>query len=302
MTSDEFSPGALGRMLREPLVHFVLTGALLFALFSWLAPDDEKSSRRILITQDRLLEFMQYRNQTFSVSARSRLEEMLQSMTPAQKAALLDDYVREEVLQREAIALGLDNTDYVIRRRLTQTMEYILRGSPEQDIDPPDDDTLKTFFLANAERYESPARVTLRHVFFSASPGRRSAEGRANTTLAALRSQSIEFEEALVNSDRFPYFNDYVDEPRQLIESHLGPEVANAAFKETLTSSWQGPYRFREGLHLIQVTQRTAKQTPEFTAVKELVLDDWRKTETEERLEKRVLDLIKTYRVESAVR
>ena len=117
-------------LLREPLMHFIIIGAALFALFTWLAPDGERESRRIVITQERLLEFMQYRNQTFSDSARDRLEETLRSMTPAQKAALVEDYLREEVLHREALAMGLDSTDYVIRRRLAQTMEYVCEALP----------------------------------------------------------------------------------------------------------------------------------------------------------------------------
>lgn len=292
---------AFARALREPLVHFILIGACLFGLISWFAPDSEKSSRQIVVTQDRLLEFMQYRNQTFSVAARTRLDELLSSMTPSQRSALIEDYVREEVLRREALALGLDDTDYVIRRRLAQTMEYVLRGTPDEDLPPPDDAELEKFFVGNIARYESPGFVSLRHLYFESGSAGRSAEDRARSVLDALRNQRIDFEEALARSDRFPYFQDYVDEPRPLIESHLGSSVADAAFDASQNSSWQGPYRSRGGVHLIQVIRRAAAITPEFASVEEVVVNDWRTAKTEERLEARIRGLIAEYRVESTV-
>jgi parvulin-like peptidyl-prolyl isomerase len=301
MMDGASSRSAAARVLREPLVHFILVGTCLFSLFSWLGPDDEKSSRQIVVTQDRLLEFMQYRNQTFSGSARNRLDEMLSSMTPSQKSALIEDYVREEVLHREALALGLDHTDYVIRRRLAQTMEYILRGTPDEDLTPPDDAELEKYFLANIARYESPERVSLRHVYFESGPADRSAEDRARSVLDALSAQKIDFEDALARSDRFPYFQDYADEPRPLIESHLGSSVADAAFDPSQNPSWQGPYRSRGGIHLIQVTRRAAPKTPDFASIKEVVVNDWRTAKTEERLEARIRGLIGEYRVESTV-
>lgn len=301
MTEGASLRSAAARVLREPLVHFMLIGACLFGLISWFAPDSEKSSRQIVVTQDRLLEFMQYRNQTFSGAARTRLDEMLSAMTPSQRSALIEDYVREEVLHREALALGLDDTDYVIRRRLAQTMEYILRGTPDTDLPPPDDAELEKYFLANIARYESPSRVSLRHVYFESDSADRSAEDRARSVLEALRAQRISFEEALARSDRFPYFQDYADEPRPLIESHLGPSVADAAFDAPQNPSWQGPYRSRGGIHLIQVTRRTAPKTPDFASVKEVVVNDWRTAKTEERLEARIRGLIGEYRVESTI-
>ncbi len=288
-------------LLREPLMHFIIIGAALFALFTWLAPDGERESRRIVITQERLLEFMQYRNQTFSDSARDRLEETLHSMTPAQKAALVEDYLREEVLHREALAMGLDSTDYVIRRRLAQTMEYVLRGTPDEDMAAPSDEELNRFFLENVDRYQSPARATLRHVFFDAAIDEREAEKRARSTLAALRSNALDFEGALKISDRFPYFHDYADETRQLVESHLGREVAVVSFEKPVDASWQGPYRSRGGFHLVQVTRRSLPTTPDLKTVKDVVANDLRNAKVEERLERRIKSLISEYHVESTL-
>lgn len=301
MTDGAYSSQTANRVLREPLVHFVLIGACLFGLFSWLAPYDEKSSRRILVTEERLLEFMQYRNQTFSDPAKSRLEELLSSMTPSQKSLLIEDYVREEVLHREALALGLNGSDYVIRRRLAQTMEYILRGTADEDLSSLDESELQDFFHDNLERYESPELVSLRHVFFDTPDGERVAERRAQIMLNSLRSEEMGFEAALARSDRFPYFNDYATETRPLIESHLGTAIADVAFGKTQTTSWQGPYRSREGLHLIQVSRRVAPKTPELALVRDIVINDWRNAMADERLEKRVRGLIGEYRVESMV-
>lgn len=286
--------------LREPLLHFLVIGAAIFAATDWLNPESRFDSRHIEVTEEVMLEFMQYRNQSFSDSARDRLRKTLRSMSPEDRETLIEDFIREEVLHREALSIGLDQSDYVIRRRLAQTMEYILRGTPEQDLPAPSRETLESYFNTHRDRYSAPARVSLTHLYFDASADETTARVRAERALSLLEAGSKTVPSDQDLGDRFPYFRDYVDETSELIESHLGSEIATAAFTNPYTDAWQGPYRSRGGFHLLRLSRRTPPQTAEFSVIEEAVLADWRREETERRLEERVQSLIREYRIDRA--
>lgn len=294
------TPSSDRRWFHEPLLHFMAIGLLLFAVFVGFSREDRSNSRLIEVTEDVLLEFMQYRNQTFSGEARDRLRASLKSMTPAERAALVDEYLREEVLHREALSMGLDKTDYVIRRRLAQTMEYILQDTVEQETPAPASDILRGFFNAHRDRYSSPARVSLTHIYFDSSRDGTDAKRRADRALALLRNDTSTTDAAQKLGDRFPYFQDYIDENAELIESHFGAEIAKAAFAGSDTGVWQGPLRSRTGYHLIRVSKRTPARTPEFAEVEDIVLADWRKDELKKHLEDRIRSLMNEYRIERA--
>ena len=301
MTDGLQAQRTVNRLLREPMAHFVTIGVILFFVFARFSVETESDSRYIRVTESGLLEFMQYKNQTFSQNAETRLGKMIRSMTPSQKQALIDEYVREEVLHREALSLGLDDTDYVIRRRLVQTMEYILRGTPDQDLEDPPREALQVYFSQNANRYQSSARASVAHIFFSTSLGESAAEDRAKATLLVLRSERRTVDDPFKLGDRFPYFADYTDETRELIESHLGHEVGIAAFDKPYSKFWQGPYRSRSGFHLVRVSRRFPAQMPALVSVEKIVANDWRSERAKERLEERIQSLIREYRVDTAL-
>src|SRR3990172_7772281 len=114
-------------LLRQPLLHFLLLGGAVFLLFEYfpvksgIAPE----ARSIVIDREALLDFMQYRSQAFN---RQYFAQQFDTMSQPDRQRLIDDLVREEVLYREALALHLNDNDYVIRRRLVQKLEFLTQG------------------------------------------------------------------------------------------------------------------------------------------------------------------------------
>ena len=142
------------RWLREPLVHFLLGGALLFALDAWTGSDENDPSYRVVVSAgqiDRLRQAWQ------AQSGRAPNEGEL--------AALVEDQVREEIFYREAVRRGLDDGDVLVRRRLAQKLSFLIEDLAR--LEQPSDDELRRFHRERADRYSEPARMSFRHVFFS---------------------------------------------------------------------------------------------------------------------------------------
>jgi hypothetical protein len=119
----------LKKFLREPLVHFLAIGIGLFVLFDLVAPEESNlDSKTIVVDRDALLTFVQFRSKAFNPEvAAARLD----ALGDAELSMLIDDYVREEALHREALALGMDQNDYVIKQRLIQSLDRgVLRSEP----------------------------------------------------------------------------------------------------------------------------------------------------------------------------
>jgi hypothetical protein len=160
----------VSRILREPLLHVVVLGALLFALHRVVAPP--QASDEIVVPADAL--------QALRDGFRASTGRM-PSATDEQ--AMIDQLADDEVLVREALAMGLDSGDTVVRRRLIEKMRVLLEDV--ERIPPPTDADLERYLRANAARYTSPARVTFTQVFVSA--GRAGA--RAADEAATLKTQ-----------------------------------------------------------------------------------------------------------------
>ena len=140
---------------REPLVHFLVLGALLFGLFALVNNEaSSKSPNRIEITSadvDRLQERW--------------TKQWNRPPTETELKSLIEAYLREEILYREALALGLDQNDTIIRRRLAQKMEFLFEDLADQ-VEPTDEE-LKRYFDRNRDQYRLPARFSFAHVYFS---------------------------------------------------------------------------------------------------------------------------------------
>ena len=136
----------LTRLLKEPLVHFLAAGLGLFVLFGIVNRGEPDTDPNVItVDRDALLTFIQYRIKAFNPAL---AEEKLSSLSDDELERLIDDYVREEVLHREAIQLGLDEDDYVIRRRLVQKLEFITEGFAESGAEV-DEASLGRYFDAN---------------------------------------------------------------------------------------------------------------------------------------------------------
>lgn len=240
-------------MLRhDPLLHFLIIGGVGFALLSWL--DAGPEPEQILISADRVAEL-------------ARTAELLQGRAPteAELERLVADAVREEVYYREALALGLDVDDTVVRQRLIEKM----RELAENVVDPvPADTDLEAWFAANRERFRIPEQVSFDHVFFSPSERGDRAVADAEAALAALGNGG----EPGDYGDRTPLAGRFEAADAARVRTLFDDPLTDAVFTEAV-DVWLGPFESGFGWHLARVTERTAARDPEFAEVADRVRD-----------------------------
>ncbi len=287
----------LRRVARDPLVHFLIAGALLFALNHWLNPPDSRSAEvtTIVVDEPTLINFMQYRSQAFEPAY---FVAAYQAMSPAERKQLVDTYVREEAMAREARAMGLDGADYVIRQRLLQKMLFLIDGAAE-DASEPGDKELKAWFEGRAATYGNPEEVTFTHVFVDdevTHPGGGQAE--AGRIKARLASRHAGFNDAPQYGDRFPYLMNYVGRSFEFVTNQLGPEFAAGLAKLQPSAGWQGPIRSQFGWHLVLLTKRDKAGLPDFASVRDQVLADYKAEQAGKARDAAIADLLKQYDVE----
>lgn len=262
------------KFLKDPLAHFLLAGFLLFSILSLFAnePDDPRS---IVVDRQALLTFMQYRSKVFDTDLAAK---RLEAMTADARENLIRDYVEEEVLYREAKALGLGGDDYVIRRRMVQKLDFINQGFSEQSFAVSDDD-LQRFFQENSERYRIAPWVTFTHVYlpFSDTLDAPKEHARAKALLHTLNKEQVSFSDSVRYGNRFPYHLNYVERTEDFVASHFGEDFANAVFSQSDESNklWVGPLSSLYGLHLVRVKQVAKQRMPEFAEVKAQVRQDY---------------------------
>lgn len=249
------------KFLKEPLVHFLLLGAGIFGVHAWRQGDTdseaEDKGKRIEINAAVI---------TRLTDAWTR--QFLRPPSAADLSGQVDAHIKEEVLCREALAMGLDRDDSIVRRRLAQKLEFLT-----QDISmaaPPDEEALARFFTQHAARYSRPAEVGFRHVFFSRERRGPTVEDQAREALAALTKSGVS-EETL--GDPFLHDFTFAGQREQDVSGLFGPEFARTVMSAPL-GTWTGPVSSSYGLHLLLVTEHAGPQPEPLARVRDTVMRD----------------------------
>jgi len=287
----------LKRLLKEPLVHFLAAGLGLFVLFGIVnrETDVDGDPYVIVVDRDALLTFVQYRTKTFESSvAAARLD----NLSDEALTRLIDDHVREEVLHREALALGLDRDDYVIRRRLVQKVEFITEGFAEAS-SAVDEAALRRYFEANKDDYFVEPYVTFTHIFFDTEDrSREQARALAKRKLAGLNRDEVLFSEAPQHGERFLYHVNYVERTPEYVASHFGVDMAKALFELPANDEvWVGPFDSPYGVHLVMLTTNEPGREPTLEEIEGRVIDDARRAAARERTAEAIDDIVGAYDV-----
>ena len=258
------------KLLKDPLLHFMVLGLGLFLLYQ--LSDREADDDEIVIDRDALLRHLQYQSVAFD---RAQFELFLDDMSARETADLVVEAAREEILYREALAIGLDRDDYIIRSRLVQKLRYLAEGFAS-DADSLSEEEIEAYFDANRDSYELDPYITLTHVFFNAERrGWDEARALAEAKLQELNDGPVPFDESSAHGDRFPYFVNYIERPPQLVASHFGGEMSEALFQLPVdATSWRGPFESRFGTHLVLVTNQQPARMPGFDEVRDRVAAD----------------------------
>jgi parvulin-like peptidyl-prolyl isomerase len=289
---------ALRRLLREPLVHFVAAGALLFAAFTLVRGPRPSAADDSTIVVDRraLLTYMQYRANAFDAAT---FEAALDALSEQDRAQLIDEYVEEEALYREAKTLGLDGSDYVIRQRMIQKIKFLLgdAAAPGATVDA---NAVADYFAAHKQEYAVEPSVTFTHVFFDAERrgGADKARDVAERAVRDLNATHATFNDAPGHGDPFPFLKNYVDRTFDYVASQFGREFAAALAKLTPGEVWQGPLRSAYGEHAVLLTRRTEPKFPELDEIRDRVEGDYLRERAAVELKSLTAIVRKRYRVE----
>lgn len=253
----------LTRWLREPLVHFLAIGVALFAVNALLTrgESNDAADRRVTVTEAEV----RWLRDTWQ----SRWQR---PPTQAELRGLVDDYVRQEILYREALAMGLDRDDEVIRRRMVQKIEFLTNDLATQV--QPTEPQLQAYFQQNLDRYRIPELRSFAHVYFNLDQRGEAAVADAEQLVARLRSATPGTVRPAELGDRFMLQHEYRLQSEQDVGRIFGQRFAGALF-ELEPGEWQGPIGSGYGLHLAYVTEVEEPQMPTLALVRGDVLRDY---------------------------
>ncbi|MFC7336486.1 peptidyl-prolyl cis-trans isomerase [Haloferula chungangensis] len=274
------------KLLRDPLVVFLLIGGGIFLLYSKLNPEessDEANADRIEVTSD---------IQNMLISEWS--SRWNRPPTPEEFQALLDEHIKEEILFREATKLGLDQADTIIRRRLAQKMEFLT--ADVASLEEVSDETLQSYYEENSANYRVEPEIGFRHLYFSTDKRKDQAASDASALLPPLNDGSLSFEQAVEQADQTLLSAEFTPTAISLLGRQFGKDFA-PAIAEAEEGEWFGPVTSGYGLHLVKVTERVDGHLPELESIREEVINDYR-YDQREKLNKQMLDsLLDQYEV-----
>jgi hypothetical protein len=248
--------------LGEPLLHFTVAGAILFAGYGWMnAAAPSKADAPVRIGQGEI----GWLRETFSSQWR-------RDPSDEELKALVETLVREQLLAREAQELGLDRDDTIVRRRLAQKLTFLVEETTR--IGDPDEVELQKYLAANAERYRSQPRISFRQVFYSLKR-RADAAGDARAALGTISGRDIP------DGDPLPLDASFSQVDPAAISSLFGPSFAES-IASMAPGGWAGPVKSAYGVHLVIVTERTEGKPRPFDEIRQALLDDWRRQKARE--------------------
>ena len=261
---------------RDPLVHFLVAGALLFALFAWRGEEADPESRSIDV------------NREVQASLALQFETMMQRPpTDAELDGLIERWLRDEVLYREALRLGLDRDDAVVRRRLAKKMDALASAQAETAV--PSEAVLSAWLADNPERFARGASVSFDQLYFADEAAARAALGQLQSGadwrgLGEPLSVPASQEQAAMRA----------------VTERYGRQFSAGLAQLDAADGWQGPLASGFGWHLVHLRSREQGAVPPLADIRKRVEDDWRGATMSTRSEAAYRLLRGAYRVEIA--
>ena len=265
------------RLLKEPLVHFLVLGALIFAWFEFAG------DRETRIPPDEIVVTTGQIDRLAALFAKT----WQRPPTAAEREGLIEDFIREEVYYREALAAGLDRDDTIVRRRMKQKLEFVSEDIAEVE---PTEEELRAYLRAHSDAFRVEPVLSFRHVYFNADR-RKTAKKDARAALARLKAGGGETDAGDPLLMVEPAFK---DEPLREVARALG-QVFAAKLLELPIGEWTGPVRSGFGLHLVFVEKRTEGKVAKLEEVREAVARDWSEAKRREMREGFYEELRKKY-------
>lgn len=277
--------GRLARLVRDPLIHFALAGALIYAGYFAFAEPEETENPATLTVATGDVEWLMT---SFS-------KRWGRAPTRTELDGLIDQHVKEQLLYREALKLGLDQDDVIIRRRMAQKLEFLvvdLLASAD-----PTDEQLHAYFEENNDRYLDEPTIDLTQIFFDPDKRGNATLADAEVAKAALEAAGDAPLDTSKFGDGFLLQTYFASAPKTEISRLFGSGFADPVF-ELEQGIWHGPILSGYGTHVVYVHNLQAPEAPRFEDIREEVLVDWADAERKRMNDKFVQEIIANYVIE----
>ena len=252
------------RIWNEPLIHFFVLGLVVFGLHSVFEPKPEVADDPFLV------EVSSADIEWFRTMWRKR---MGREPTVEELRGQVNQLIREVVLSREAVSIGLDEDDMVVRRRLAQRMDFLFKDLSE--LTEPTDAELQSYLQEKLNRYEIPSRLNFIHIYFNADKrGRDRAANEVRQLIEKLNAKEGVPANVAAMGDSFLLQSNYTNKTVSEIRVMFGHQFAEMVWKQGV-GTWQGPIPSGYGLHAVYVQERTDANLPELVDIRERLKADW---------------------------
>lgn len=245
---------------KDPLFHFLLIGAGIFALYTWQADNDVSRPDQIIFTEARVDHLINLWERKWQ---RLPTRQELQGM--------IEQQIREEVLYREALAMGLDRDDVVVRRRMSQKMEFI--SNDLASLAEPDDEQLQDYLAQHLDKFIIPGRISYTQVYLNSSERGQQVYDDAKALLSELSQSTVDMDVSMAG-DSFMGGYVFTDETDFAVGRIFGTAFAKRLF-ELPVGEWTGPVESGYGLHLVRIDSRRDPQAPALEQVRDKVRMEW---------------------------
>lgn len=258
---------SFARLLREPFFHFTLIGAAIFVFSLWRGGDAGQAvENQIIFTNSDLEQLV--------IGWRA---QGLPAPNAEQFQRLLDARIREEILYREAVAMGLDQDDTIVKRRMAQKMDFLAEDL--STLQEPSEADLEAWFDSHQQDFTFPPRVDFRHLYFSFDRHRDKTREAAASALVTAQGLAGDSSEAAALGEPFMFKDSYASRTPEQLAKEFGEKFARAIF-ELKPGTWTGPIESGYGWHLIFIESIIPGRIPAFEEVKSEVRAQW---ETQQR-------------------
>ena len=240
------------KLWREPLVHFLLIGAALFVFYDQTREQGSEAPNRIVMSSGEVEQLAANFKRTW-----------MRPPTETELSALIENYVREEVFYREALAMGLDQSDPVVRQRMRSKLEFILEDLSSAEVA---DEVLLAYLKEHPDKFRTQPQVSFQQVYLSPD-ARTDLAGEAEVLLARLNEGAAP--ESLGDPTLVPYAFTLASQAE--IERTLGERFGQGVVELVPGDDWVGPVFSAYGGHLVKVSERVDARLPDMSEIRELV-------------------------------
>ena len=250
-------------LLKDPFLHFFIIGALLFVSYLWINPTSMADDNEIVVDAGRIEQF------------RARFERTWnRAPTDAELQGIIDNYIVDEILYRQALSMGLDNNDSVIRRRLRQKLEFLTMEAIS--LEEPSEADLQQYLEQNPEQFQSAARFSFEQVYINTDQ----PADQWQSQVAIIQEQLRKGEQVTGSRSLIPAsFQQATDFE---IDRIFGSGFAASLAKLPL-DKWSDPLASGLGVHFVRLSSHQPSTIPPLVSVQKEVLREWRNTRNQQK-------------------